>query len=319
MLLPDKSGVWDTTELDLSRSYVGHRGVVPLTELCKLLHKLQKLNLSNNFLTNKSVWHVCKMAAFHPSLSSIDLSKNDVSWTAGMCVLELVSRNPVISAVDISHTLIKPAVADGISAQIRRNSLAGSRHHRRGPKSTNHPLVIRQRALKRFFREALARDSTSDSRLPRSFLAEGYKEMLRLSGREKEVDQRSPNFFTAFVNRCPSETIDWELFMLLVMIEEPAVDSALIEKLRKVFDDFDPDSCGYVELADVKHILQAVNETEPSESEVDSKLAFYAADTSMTVTWDEFLLLMYDRGPVVGETTATMSATPMTKPKAQHR
>jgi Ca2+-binding EF-hand superfamily protein len=318
-LLPDKSGVWDTTELDLSRSYVGHRGVVPLTELCKLLHKLQTLNLSNNFLTNKSVWHVCKMATFHPTLSKINLSRNDISWTAGMCVLELVSRNPVVQFVDISQTLIKPAVAEGITSQIRRNSLAGSRHHRRGAKSTNHPLVIRQRALKRFFRESVARDGSADGRLPRSFLAEGYKEVLRLSGREKEVDQRSPSFFTAFVNRCPSETVDWELFMLLVMIEEPTVDFQLIERLRHVFDTFDPDTSGYVELADLKSIVQAVNESEPSDSEIESKLAFYAADTSMTVTWDEFLLLMYDRGPVVGEKTATLSATPMTRPKAQHR
>jgi Ca2+-binding EF-hand superfamily protein len=318
MLLPDKSGVWDTTELDLSKSYIGHRGVVPLMELCKLLHKLTDLNLSNNFLTNKSVWHVCKMATFHPTLRSVDVSRNDITWTAGMCILELVMRNPSVLSVNLTQTLIKPAIVEAITTQIRRNLHSGNRQHRRGPHATNHPLAIRQRALKRFYRDAVTREGASDGRLPKMFLADGYKEMLRLAGREKEIDQRSPNFFAGFVQRCPSETLDWEVFMLLIMIEEIIIDSSLIEHLRQAFHAFDSDGAGYVELADMKAIITMTTGLEPSDADIAAKLSFYAADSSMTVTWDEFLLFMYDRGPVIGEQSASLANTTLKRPKAHH-
>lgn len=317
-LLPEKSAVWDTEELDLSRTYVGHRGVVPLTELCKLLHRLTTINLSNNYLTNKSVWHVCKMATFHPSLRTVDLSKNDVSWTAGMCVLELAVRNPAISTVNLDDTLIKPKVVDSITQQIRRNAFSGNKHHRRGPSATNHPTTVRMRALRRLFRDACQREGSKDGRLPRQCLVEGYLELLRLSGREHEKNQRSPAFFEAFAKRAKTDTVDWEQFMLLVMLEDATFEPSLVEQLRGVFNQYDPDGAGYVELCDLEGILQAVTGSTPTAAEVQSKLAFYAADATMTVTWEEFLLLMYDRGPVVGESASFASQTPMKRAKPTH-
>lgn len=316
-MLPDKSGVWDTVELDLSRTYIGHRGVVPLTELCKLLHKLKSLNLSNNFLTNKSVWHVCKMATFHPSIASIDLSRNDVSWTAGMCVLELVMRNPAVQTINVADTLIKPAVAEGIVAQIRRNGSTLHRKHGGDAIHTTHPMAIRLRALKRLFREACAREQ-SDA-VPKSFLVDGYKETMRLSGREKEFEQKSPAVLATFVARAPTDRVPWEHFMLLVMNDEITINQPLIEKLRAAFRKHDTDRSGVVELSALREIMEAVNEAPVADVEVESKLAFYSADSTMTLSWDEFLLMMYDRGPVVGEKMPVLSATPLVHLKSVHR
>jgi hypothetical protein len=36
------------------------------------------------------------------------------------------------------------------------------------------------------------------------------------------------------------------------------------------------------------------------------------------VTWDEFLLFMYDRGPVIGEQSASLANTTLKRPKAHH-
>ena len=319
-MLPAGSGAWEVTELDLSRTYVGHRGVVPVMELCKLLHKLTTLNLSNNYLNNKSVYWVCKAAAFHPSLQSIDLSHNEVTWTAGMCALELVVRNPTIQRVELSDTLVKPKVIATIAAQIKRNMYTGARQHRHGPNATNHPVTIRQRALKRFFRAALVKEGSPRSgRVPKSYLVEGSKEALRLAGREADIPHRSPAYFEGFTQRAgAAETVDWEMFAVLVMLEEATYDEAVVEHLRSVFKAFDPDVSGYVELSDMAELMARAYHIQPTPAEAAAKMAFYAADGTMTVTWDEFMLLMYDHGPVVGELSTFTTHTPLKRKKSMH-
>jgi hypothetical protein len=319
-MLPAGSGAWEVTDLDLSRTYVGHRGVVPIMELCKLLHKLTTLNLSNNYLNNKSVYWICKAAAFHPSLQSIDLSHNEVTWTAGMCALELVVRNPTIQRIDLANTLVKPKVIQTIAAQIKRNMYTGARQHRHGPNATNHPVTIRQRALKRFFRSALAKEgSPRNSRVSKMYLVEGCKESMRLAGRDAEIPHKSPAFFDSYVQRAgAADTVDWEMFSVLVMLDEATYDAAVVEHLRGVFAQFDPDGSGYVELSDMEELMAQAYHITPSAVEVAAKMAFFAADGTMTVTWDEFLLLMYDHGPVIGELSTFTTHTPLKRSKATH-
>ena len=323
-MLPDKASVWDIQELNLSKTYVGHRGVVPIAELCKLLDSLKVLILSDNYLTNKSVWHVCKMAAFHPTLHTLDVSANDVTWTAGMSLLELAAINPRITVISVAGTALKPKVMDTIAAQLRKNAMSGSRPARRGHVPTNHPLSVRQRSLKRFFREAAAKEAGGhqhvgagrEGRAARAVLAEGYRELLRLSGRETDIAKKPPAFFDAFVRRASGDTVDWEEFMLLVMLEDVTFDARQVEHLRTVFAHFDSDQGGYVLVADLPEAMSlAYGGVVPRPEEVAAMRDFYQADDTMTLSWDEMLLMFYDHGPSIGRLSSFHTHTPLKRLK----
>ena len=177
---------------------------------------------------------------------------------------------------------------------------------------------MRLRALKRHYRDLCAKDGSKDGRLPSRYLADGYKELLRLAGRETELANKSPAFFEAFVARAPSDTVDWEAFMLLVMLDEQVYHEELVETLRAVFRAFDSDGAGYVELSDLGSMMASAYHAIPTDAEVQAKLAFFAADPTMTATWDEFLLMMHDHGPLVGELGSFHTATPLTRVRSLH-
>lgn len=320
-MLPDKPGAWDVREVNLARSYVGARGCIPVIELCKLFPNLTSVSFAGNHLSNQSVWHICKVLQFHPSVVRLDLSENDVSWTAGMCVLELSTRNTTLQHIELGGTLIKPKVVAAINGQIRKNMIAGSRQSRRGPNPSNHPMTIRQRALKRTFRDLLAREGTQEEGLvPRGCIADGLKESFKLMGRESEAEYRSPAFFERAVARAGgSDYVSWECFMLLVMLDDVTFSPALVEDLRRVFRHFDSDGAGYLEMRDLADAMAALHGgNPPSPEEVLAKMEAFDGDETMTLSWDEFLLLMYDRGPVVGELGSFATHTPLKKKLVVH-
>ena len=320
-VLPEKPGDWTSvTELDLSRTYIGPRGVIPLLELCKLFAGLTSINLSSNYLNNQSVWHVTKALIYHPAVQRIDLSGNEISWTAAMCVLELVTRNSNIIRVGLNDTLVLPKVVATINQQLRRNLIIGSRSNRRGPNPSNHPITIRLRSLKRFFREALAKeDNPADGRLPKTIVIDGLKECYKLTGKEQELEHRSAAFFERYLGRVETDTVDWETFMLIVLLEDVTVNPEAVDELRGVFKHFDVDDAGYVEYGDLKEMMTMLRHgAEPTDAEVLSKIEAHDADELMTMNWDEFLLLMYDKGPVVGELSTFHVHTPLKQQRSLH-
>ena len=253
--LPATPSTWGTlTTLDLSRTYIGPRGVLPVAELCKVLGSLKSLLVADNYLDNQSVWWLSKMALFHPSLTRIDLSSNQsISWTGGMSLLDLACKNGAIASLDLSATSIMPSVLESIHAQLRRNAaLFGSRRRTQVPTPCSHPITIRQRALKRFFREMLVQEKTSGEALPRRYLADGLKEYWKLSGRESKINQRTTEFFDSLLKRAPSDAIEWEAFMILIMVEGVEYNSQLVQHLRDAFNQFDVDGAGYVEVSDLR-------------------------------------------------------------------
>lgn len=335
-LLPDKPGVWDVQELDLSRSYVGHRGAAALIEVCKLFEGLRSIRLRDNYLTNRTVWQLCKMAAFHPSLQAIDISCNDITWTAGMCLLELATVNKRIVAINAEDTQLKPKVLEIIAAQLRIN--AGSNNAAgdsgtptanasaaassrvgglSGHVPTNHPTSVRQRALKRHYRDQAAllvgghANVTRETRVPRAALIEGHKELQRLSG--KDTEPKSAAFYDNLSRRARGETVDWEEYCLLLMLDDIVLDAKSVESLRAVFAKFDPHHAGHVAVSDLAAIMQSAYGSAPTPTEVAAMKAFYSADDTMTLTWDEFLLLMYDHGPTVGRLSTFHTSTPLRK------
>jgi hypothetical protein len=320
--LSDQPGNFSMEKLVLGRTYVGTKGVIPIIEICKVLSKLTTLDLSDNYLSNEAVgFFLAKMAASHPSLTRIVLSKNPISWTAGMSLLELALKNSKLHTLELHQTLIKDGVVEAINAQLRKNAALGLRKQRRGANPSNHPTTIRQRALKRFFKQVCTRgEKGSEDTVPRAMLAEGVKEMWKISGREGEIQQRLPSYFDAVNQRAPADHIDWETFMILVMMENVRYNQRMVSQLRALFKQFDVDGSGYVEAGDLGEMMRMLSGgavVEPAE--VRSKMAAFDLDESMTLSWDELLLLLFDSGPVVGDLPTIHTRTPMPPSKPLHK
>lgn len=92
--------------LDLSRNYVGDRGLIPVLSVIQRSPHLRKLSLCENGLRNNAVKLLCNVAAKHPSLVSIDLSDNYISEGAGTAIEGLLSENPRITEIGFRNTKI---------------------------------------------------------------------------------------------------------------------------------------------------------------------------------------------------------------------
>lgn len=318
--LPEKPGVWELHQLDLERTYVGHKGIVPVIEICKLLHKLQSVSFASNFLTNKSVWYACQMLVFHPTVSSVSFAANDVSWTAGMCVLELVTRNPNIRSVDVTETLFQPKVTQAILAQVRRNISGATGKEQKKRSQTSSPIAharaVRIRALKRLFRDLVSKRGTAaqDGRVPRECIADGIRALAGLSGRERDVEQRGAAHLQAIAARAPGDAVDWDAFLLLVLFPEIPFRREHVDGLRKLFNSINSDGSGYVFTAEIPAMLAAVLGHPPSAEEIESKMAYFGLsldDNVTTMTFDEFLVLVSEHGPEVGEHLTNGTKTPI--------
>lgn len=321
-MFPNTPGSWGSvTSLNLAGTYVGSKGVVPIIELCKALPNVVNVSVSDNYLSNESIWYLSKMALYHPSIASIDVSKNPISWIGAMCVVELVTKNHHITAVHVGGTSMPTAVVDAIQAQVLKNASFGTRRSRRGVNPCNHPTTIRQRALKRHFHDVASRlgrtSSEGSTVIPRTCLADGLKELWKISGREREVTQRTPLFYENFNNRASQDEVTWEEFLIMTMLEDVRYNAEYVRTLRDIFDRFDMDGGGYVEVHALRAMLTHLSPTQtpPTTVELIGKMRYYDLDDTMTLTWDEFLLLMYDHGPVVGA-KAELAQTPL--PPASH-
>ena len=102
--------------------------------------------------------------------------------------------------------------------------------------------------------------------------------------------------------------------MVLVMLEDVSYDNKQVEQLKSIFTKFDTDGGGYVTFSELPDMMaQFHHNVFPTPEEIQAKMLYYAADETMTMTWDEFLLLMYDHGPVVGELSSFHTHTPLKK------
>jgi len=327
-LLSDKAGDWEVQSLDLSHNYIGSRGAIPVIELTKLLPKLRVINLADNYLDNKSALHLCKTAAYHPALTQIDVSSNPFTWCAGMSFLELVERNVMISKVGIDFTLLKPKITDAIVARARKNLTEGMAP-RRASKPTNHQKTIHIRALKRLYRELV----TEEGKVPKRAVVQGLRDYYKLRGLENELKDLPIDVLDDAVRRTqcegrdgtPEGCIEWECFMLCVLTPLP-YDAKTVSNIRHVFQLSDVDGVGFVDAADLKEMITLLHGGDtvgaegkntpkkgtPTDQEVQQRLDMLNADNTMTLTWEEFLYIMYSTVPsTVGSTTVLPTATPL--------
>ena len=122
--LPDRQGAGLPTDvLDISRNFIGDKGVVPLLQVVQRSTTLKKLVLVENGLRNNAVKQVCAVAAKHPSLTSIDFSDNYISEGAGQAILELVQENHKITYVGVHNTKIGAELRVSIKNRVNANGV----------------------------------------------------------------------------------------------------------------------------------------------------------------------------------------------------
>lgn len=304
--LPDRPEDFNVHSLDMSMNMVGAKGVVPVMEVARLSQSLRTVDLRDNYLDNAAVRTVCVALKDHPSVESIDFSSNPISWTAGMSILELVQVNPTVLHVGMTDTFLKPNIVSTIEQRLRHNQAVQAKRKAKGPNPTNHPLTIRMRALKRVFNEIVVREG-QNGRVPKRCIVEGYKENMRMQSREAELEQHSVAFYDELKRRCNADEfglIGWETFLVISMVDDIGFSKDEIEELKGCFSKFDADSNGFIDLFELKAVVTAMcGGVQPSEEYVREKMRMYDADGSNTITLDEFVVMMVDKGPQPGGTT----------------
>eukprot|EP00756_Hemistasia_phaeocysticola_P028325 Hpha_TRINITY_DN16169_c1_g8::TRINITY_DN16169_c1_g8_i1::g.4825::m.4825 len=318
-VLPTTPDEFSIESLDLSTNMVGPRGVVPVIEIARLSPKLKKVDFRDNYLDNPSVRAISLGLKNHPGLESIDFSRNPISWTAGMAILELVTNNTMIQEVGLEGTLLKEGVMESIRNRIGQNQALQAKQKSKGPNPTNHPITIRMRALKRLFSELVAREGTQAGLVPKRCIVEGYKENMRMQSRESDLERLSVTFYEELKRRCNADEqgmIDWETFLVVSMVEDVGFSAEEIEAIKRAFKHYDLDQSGFIDMFELRAVIQAVTDQTPSDQFVRDKLRMYDADGSNTITVDEFIIMMVDKGPQLGSMTLVPHAP---VPQKSHR
>eukprot|EP01063_Lacrimia_lanifica_P015306 TRINITY_DN22102_c0_g1_i1.p1 TRINITY_DN22102_c0_g1~~TRINITY_DN22102_c0_g1_i1.p1 ORF type:complete len:373 (+),score=149.10 TRINITY_DN22102_c0_g1_i1:44-1162(+) len=303
--LPDAADGFDMATLDMTDNMVGPKGVVPLMEVVRLSGTLKSVVLKNNYLDNSAVRTVSLALRDHPSVEHVDLAGNPISWTAGMYLMDLVALNPRITKVDVAGTFLKPNIVKNITEQAQRNQKTRSGKKSGGANPTNHPMSIRIRALKRMFSEILHREGR-DGRIPKRCIVDGYKENMKMQSREAELEQHNVEFYEQLKRRCNADAmgmISFDSFLLVSMVDDIWYDNVEISRIKKIFTAFDADKNGYLDLRELKTVLTELHDGQvPPDSIVEEKMQLFDADGSHTLTLDEFIVMLVDKGPQINET-----------------
>lgn len=324
-MLPGGVGAWDeVTVLDFSTTYVGRKGAGPVVELCCRLPRLRRLSLADNYLSNEAVWYIAQMAIHHPALVELDLSGNEfISWSGAMCLSELVLRNTRICYLGTRRTSIDANTVQGLFVQTRRNAVmmfaaaavaAGETGVRAKP--SEHPSAIHHRALHRFFNQVQINGT-----VPASFLVDGFNERMHILGRQRELSSVDEAFYEALQARAPMPHLPWEAFIVLLVIDGAQYNEELAVALRGVFEEFnlDPPSAGgqlveddgFVAVSELPAMFERLFSTPLSAKDAALLKEPLGLTEDMTMSWDEFFLIMYPRAARVGRKIVGMSQTPL--------
>lgn len=313
-MLSHTTGAWDAVEVvDLSRTYVGHKGAVPIIELCKCLSSLRRVNLSDNYLTNDATWNLAYMAMYHPTLREIELRGNSfISWSGAMCLMQALLRNARLTYVGLHKTGIPAHITEVLFHQARRNAVAMFVALGNVPKPSSDSNAVHLRAMRRYFLTV----QESDGTMARSKIAESYREQVRILGRERDLCHYDADFFAALEARAPSDFITWEAFIVLVLLGAPVFSSHVEESLRNVFLEFNMDSTavvekGFVEAKSFAEVHQRLYGTVPQPADLKVYFDTLGLNDTHTVNWDEFLYVWYNRSPVEGSRPVGALLTPM--------
>ena len=317
--LPLLADDFDIDCLDLTANMVGSKGMIPVMEVARLSKTLRKIILKNNYLDNGAVRSISMALRDHPTVEAIDVSGNPISWTAGMHIIDLVASNQSIQRIDMEGTFLKPNIIETIKNHTRKNQAAKARKKVTGANPTNHPLAIRIRALKRMYNELVTREGT-EGKIPKRCAIEGYKENMRMQSRENELDSRSVAFYEGLKKRCNADLmglITWEAFLVISMVDDIAFSDSEILKIKEIFYLYDSDSNGFIDLQELKAMITSISGIAPSDEYALEKLTLFDADGSNTLTLNEFVIMMVDKGPQQNSSTL-VPLFPRQQPRVRH-
>ncbi|GET90805.1 calpain-like cysteine peptidase, putative [Leishmania tarentolae] len=121
-LLSDVPGeVTSLTSLDLSRNFLGRKGVIPLLDVIESAAQLRSLDLRDQQLGNDTVEVICARLRRHPSLLTLNLSNNPITLAISSALLELASQNTVLQNIYLENTLVRPSMVTAIEVQLGKN------------------------------------------------------------------------------------------------------------------------------------------------------------------------------------------------------
>ncbi|KAH9601726.1 Leucine-rich repeat [Trypanosoma melophagium] len=112
--------------IDVSRNYLGDRGVLPLLAVVDRCQNLQEINLGENGLRNNAIRALCISAVKHPSLRCIDVSDNYISEGAAVHLQHLLEDNPRIRWLGIDNTKIDVEWRVKLRDLVRANAAAAA-------------------------------------------------------------------------------------------------------------------------------------------------------------------------------------------------
>ncbi|KAH9579955.1 Peptidase C2 [Trypanosoma melophagium] len=111
------------TSLDVSKNFLGPKGILPLLEIIRCCKNIRTLNLSEQKLDTDAIDALCLALRQHPSVVRINLSHNPLTMSAGALLLQLAKTNPVIEFIVLEHTCIRSSLLMRIEAQLEKNRL----------------------------------------------------------------------------------------------------------------------------------------------------------------------------------------------------
>ncbi|RNF16762.1 calpain-like cysteine peptidase [Trypanosoma conorhini] len=107
--------------IDLSKNFLGPKGILPLLEIVRCCRNIRTLDLREQQLDNEATDALCLALRQHPSIVRINLSDNPLTMNAGASLLQLVRDNPVIEFMMLDGTGIRNSIIQAIQSQLEQN------------------------------------------------------------------------------------------------------------------------------------------------------------------------------------------------------
>nr|CCC91040.1 putative calpain-like cysteine peptidase [Trypanosoma congolense IL3000] len=109
------------TTIDVSKNFVGPRGVLPLLEVVRFCENLHTLDLRQQELDKNAIDVLCLAVKGHARLVHLNLSANPLDMSACAALLELARVNSAIRHISLDGSAIRPSMMQAIEAQLERN------------------------------------------------------------------------------------------------------------------------------------------------------------------------------------------------------
>lgn len=122
--LPDVPDEFQSlTFIDLSKNFLGPKGILPLLEIIRRCRNIRRLDLRGQQLDNDAIDALCLVLKKHPSVVQINLSDNPLTMSAGTSLLHLAKKNPVLEYMDLDRSGIGPSLLIVIQSHLERNRM----------------------------------------------------------------------------------------------------------------------------------------------------------------------------------------------------